>query len=49
MKNALTNFTGIEIPDEYGPYVEPAKKIGEKLGDMIADGWDALVDKLLGE
>jgi len=49
MNNTLINFTGIEIPDGYDPYIEPTKRIGEKLGDMITDGWDTLVGKLFRE
>lgn len=44
MIQKITNFPG--IPPKYQPFVEPAKVCGETLGELIANGWDRLIDAL---
>lgn len=35
-----------ELQTKFPFLVEPAKTLGFRLGDRIADGWDNLVDRL---
>ena len=49
MFDLISSFLPKELPAELQLLVEPAKKVGIRLGDAIADSWDSLVDRLFGE
>lgn len=46
MNQPIIKFPVLNVPPQYQPLVEPAKEIGTRLGDAIADGWDSFIDWL---
>ncbi len=48
MPDLLTSFLPEELRMKLLPLVEPARKLGIRLGDVLADGWDSLIDRVFG-
>lgn len=48
MPDLLTSFLPKELRTKFLPLVEPAQRLGIRLGDVLADGWDCLIDRAFG-